>query len=188
MDRAMINLAISGSNKDFDLVIKSSGDHFSHNDLSKLKKGDLILRRVLSPGKKIFHAGIYCGENEVIQFTSTAVPTLASCSSSLPFASSQVSSQLKGLVDKISLKKFIFGQGFKVLRLKDGPPINISQKISDAMDDEQEYHLMTNNCLHFALRVLEVSPGPMQESPPQDTGVDISMEDTTPLANYQEKN
>lgn len=78
MDFDIIKLAIAHTSKDFDRVLKPSGDNFSH-DISKLKKGDLILRNVLALGKKIFHAGIYCGQNEVIQFTSTGIYILLIC-------------------------------------------------------------------------------------------------------------
>ncbi len=49
-------------------LLTSLDDNFT---IEKLQKGDLILRKVLVPGKKFLHAGIYCGENEIIHFIST---------------------------------------------------------------------------------------------------------------------
>lgn len=66
MNITVMKLAIAQNSDEFIHVLKSSGNNFN---LSVLKRGDLILRQLLVPGKKLFHAGIYCGENEVIQFT-----------------------------------------------------------------------------------------------------------------------
>ncbi|XP_026094385.1 uncharacterized protein LOC113066661 [Carassius auratus] len=184
MDFTVMRLAIAQNSDGFRHVLKSSGDNFN---LSVLQKGDLILRKSFGPGKKFFHAGIYCGKNEVIQFTCTVPPDQtqispsSSSSSSCSCSSCQLLTNHQGLVDKISVKKFISGQLFHVYRLNNGPREDLSQRISLAMDDNRDYHLLTNNCLHFALRVLGFSPGPMPESPPQDTGVEISMEETTHL-------
>ncbi|KAK2866904.1 hypothetical protein Q8A67_025021 [Cirrhinus molitorella] len=68
----LLKLAIGQASEDFICIMKSSGDNFN---ISKFNRGDLILRRVLDTSKKFYHAGIYCGESEVIQFTATGNPT-----------------------------------------------------------------------------------------------------------------
>lgn len=71
-------------------------------------------------------------------------------------SSNSVSSTQIGIVDKISVKKFILDQEHYVFRLKNGPPSDLTKRIDEAMDENEEYHLLRNNCLHFALRVLGV--------------------------------
>lgn len=45
-----------------------SNSSISHDPL-KLEDGDLLLRAIDSSFKKCFHAGIYTGNKEVIEFT-----------------------------------------------------------------------------------------------------------------------
>jgi len=62
----MISLMLSGNHNDFNMVLESENGVLE-SDEPKLKVGDLILRPM--DGKGLFyHAGIYCGESEVIDF------------------------------------------------------------------------------------------------------------------------
>jgi len=57
---------ILGCNGNFKTIIESNDGNFN---TSNLQMGDLILRKVLGSKKKIYHAGIFCGQNDVIQFS-----------------------------------------------------------------------------------------------------------------------
>lgn len=65
----VIKLFIFKTNENFELKLDSSGDEL---DISQLQAGDLILRGINGVNLKIYHAGIFCGQNDVIQFTCAA--------------------------------------------------------------------------------------------------------------------
>ncbi|XDV53382.1 hypothetical protein PO909_021895 [Leuciscus waleckii] len=155
---------ILGCNGNFKTILESNDD--GNFNMSKLKIGDLILRRMLGTKTKIYHAGVFCGQNDVIQFSAILnnPPSSFNCSVS----KCQALSEQTGVVDKVSVKKFISGQKFFVLRLTTGPPRDLQKNINMAMDDNRDYHLFNNNCLHFALRLLGGTPGPMSRSQPMD--------------------
>lgn len=62
----MLSLLWSGTHEDFETVLKSDGG-ISDSEVTKLKEGDLILRPKERKGI-FYHAGVYCGESEVIDF------------------------------------------------------------------------------------------------------------------------
>ncbi|KAL6470334.1 hypothetical protein MHYP_G00214530 [Metynnis hypsauchen] len=115
-----------------------------------LVPGDLLMRRMghLKP----YHAGIYCGNNDVIEFSgATGQKSSASCN------------MLKqtnkfGQVQKISVKNFANQQKLHVFRLESGAPKQLAGNIANAMDKEIPYDVMMFNCVHFALCILEVNP------------------------------
>lgn len=57
-------------------------------------------------------------------------------------------------VVKVSVKNFIRGKQYRVLRLKNAIPEDFSHRVQTAMDSTEEYNSKTNNCMHFALRLL----------------------------------
>ncbi|KAI7812256.1 hypothetical protein IRJ41_022536, partial [Triplophysa rosa] len=139
------------------LVMDSSGD-LTDSDITKLQTGDLCLRKVVGR-EKVYHAGVYCGRNEVIEYTGSTPtnPSAMQSSSSVAFSNQ---SSVNGRVSKISVKIFISGQKLWVYRLKAGIPKNLLDKIMKAMDYNEPYNVQCNNCFHFAMRLLEISPGP----------------------------
>lgn len=85
-------------------------------------------------------------------FTAPADPKFPTASKGL------CSSSCKGgLVSMKSVKHFIGQKPYCVLRLKTRRlPPNFSQNVEEMMDYEGDYHVLNNNCLHFALRLLGV--------------------------------
>lgn len=56
-----------------------------------------------------------------------------------------------------SVKHFIGQKPYCILRLKTREiPEQLSQKVQEMMDYDGDYHVLKNNCLHFALRLLGV--------------------------------
>ncbi|CAM4733982.1 unnamed protein product [Leuciscus chuanchicus] len=174
---------ILGCNGNFKTILESNDD--GNFNMSKLEIGDLILRRMLGTKTKIYHAGVFCGQNDVIQFSvaphcstqdpegrvgsrSKAILNNPPSSFNCSVSKCQALSEQTGEVDKVSVKKFISGQKYFVLRLTTGPPRDLQENINMAMDDNRDYHLFNNNCLHFALRLLGGTPGPMPRSQPMD--------------------
>lgn len=110
------------------------------------KPGDLLLRET---DYGAYHAGVYCGNNEVIDFTGSE---------------RKMQSVLKsdvhefGTVSKKSLKHFKCGKSVEVYRLraKEKFPKSFPKNVQEAMDKFVKYHVLKFNCLHFALCVLEV--------------------------------
>nr|XP_055049115.1 uncharacterized protein LOC129434227 [Misgurnus anguillicaudatus] len=144
-----VTLSMRGYHWDFDNIINGENGTF-FSDISKLKPGDLILRAAKDKvGKLIYHAGVNTEDNEVIHFTSDTdeVHSIFSWSAS---------SKGKGKISKESVMSFVNDQPYCVLRLKSGIPKDFKDRVKSAMHSKQEYHLFTNNCLHFALRLLGV--------------------------------
>ncbi|KAL7844621.1 hypothetical protein SRHO_G00231600 [Serrasalmus rhombeus] len=113
-----------------------------------LVPGDLLMR-TMTPSK-LYHAGIYCGKNEVIEF-SGATGQKSSASSNMLMQTNTF-----GEVHKISVKHFANQQKLLVFRLKSGAPEQLAANIANAMDKEIPYDVMTFNCVHFALCILEI--------------------------------
>lgn len=62
----MLSVLWYGTHNDFNTVLQKE-DGISESDEKKLAEGDLILRPMDGKGP-FYHAGIYCGESEVIDF------------------------------------------------------------------------------------------------------------------------
>lgn len=68
----MILLAYTGNHSDFDKIYCRDDNTASEGAeiTADLRAGDLILRTVENkPGTLLYHAGVYCGNNEVIDFS-----------------------------------------------------------------------------------------------------------------------
>lgn len=66
------------------------------------------------------------------------------------------SNSQSGTVNMKSVKNFIANKPYHVLRLRNAIPQNFSDLVEAHMDYAGVYHPLVNNCLHFALRLLEV--------------------------------
>ncbi|KAM4661641.1 uncharacterized protein AAGF69_007768 [Amazona ochrocephala] len=110
------------------------GQHFNvvPNGVSEPQLGDLFLFPLASggPGWWGAHAGVYCGDGEIIH--------------------------LEGIVAKHSKSHLLRSRGpAKVLRRKGEMDVALlQQRIRVAMDQPVEYDAVTCNCVHFALTLL----------------------------------
>nr|XP_038041119.1 uncharacterized protein LOC106016299 isoform X4 [Anas platyrhynchos] len=118
------------------------GQHFDvvPNGVAEPQPGDLFLFPLASggPGWWGAHAGVYCGNGEIIHLegTSGTSPT--------------------GIVAKHSKSHLLRTRGpAKVLRMKQGlDAATLQQRAQAAMDMVLEYDAVTCNCVHFALALL----------------------------------
>uniref|UniRef100_A0A8B9UAP2 LRAT domain-containing protein n=1 Tax=Anas zonorhyncha TaxID=75864 RepID=A0A8B9UAP2_9AVES len=118
------------------------GQHFDvvPNGVVEPQPGDLFLFPLASggPGWWGAHAGVYCGNGEIIHLegTSGTSPT--------------------GIVAKHSKSHLLRTRGpAKVLRMKQGlDAATLQQRAQAAMDMVLEYDAVTCNCVHFALALL----------------------------------
>ncbi|KAA0710650.1 hypothetical protein E1301_Tti013027 [Triplophysa tibetana] len=136
------NFLMSQTSTRFKEVLKGQGAKF---DSKTLKEGDLIV--II---KDELNAGIYCGNNEVIR--SRAPPVTQSLL--LPLQTATVS--------KLSLKNFLRGNDYHIMRLPSIPK-NFSDKVSEAMDSSETYNVWSNNSVHFAMKLLELEAKPLQK-------------------------
>lgn len=153
-----------GTNKEF-LCIKqyeSPSDDNIKDAIKKLRMGDLILRKTTSPIAKFYHVGLYNGEL-VVDFSVPSNPGLSATSTS------HSSSGGKGLVSSKSVKNFVAQKPFIIYRPRITIPPNFSEVLQNALDYTGIYHPLTNNCLHFALRLLGLSSERIPESLQQET-------------------
>nr|XP_038041117.1 uncharacterized protein LOC106016299 isoform X2 [Anas platyrhynchos] len=110
------------------------GQHFDvvPNGVAEPQPGDLFLFPLASggPGWWGAHAGVYCGNGEIIH--------------------------LEGIVAKHSKSHLLRTRGpAKVLRMKQGlDAATLQQRAQAAMDMVLEYDAVTCNCVHFALALL----------------------------------
>ncbi|XP_068060389.1 uncharacterized protein [Anomalospiza imberbis] len=110
------------------------GQHFNMvpNGVAEPQPGDLFLFPLASggPGWWGAHAGIYCGDGEIIH--------------------------LEGIVAKHGKSHLLRTRGpAKVLRRKGGLDVAaLQRRIRAAMDQPVEYDTITCNCIHFALALL----------------------------------
>ncbi|KAI1234970.1 hypothetical protein IHE44_0002596, partial [Lamprotornis superbus] len=118
------------------------GQHFNMvpNGVAEPQPGDLFLFPLASggPGWWGAHAGIYCGDGEIIH--------LEGSSGMSP----------SGIVAKHSKSHLLRTRGpAKVLRRKGGLDVAaLQRRIRAAMDQPVEYDTITCNCVHFALALL----------------------------------
>ncbi|KAM6125478.1 uncharacterized protein FYN12_007042 [Phoenicopterus ruber ruber] len=118
------------------------GQHFDvvPDGVAEPQPGDLFLFPLASggPGWWGAHAGVYCGDGEIIHLEGS------SGTSSL------------GIVAKHGKSHLLRTRGpAKVLRRKGGmDAAALQQRIRAAMDQEVEYDAITCNCVHFALALL----------------------------------
>ncbi|TRZ18281.1 hypothetical protein HGM15179_008839 [Zosterops borbonicus] len=110
------------------------------NGVAEPQPGDLFLFPLVSgrPGWWGAHAGIYCGDGEIIhlEYSSETSPL--------------------GVVAKHSKSHLLRTRGpAKVLRRKGGLDVAaLQRRIRVAMDQPVEYNTITCNCVHFALALL----------------------------------
>ncbi|XP_063268707.1 uncharacterized protein LOC134558610 isoform X2 [Prinia subflava] len=118
------------------------GQHFNvvPNGVAEPQPGDLFLFPLASgaPGWWGAHAGIYCGDGEIIH--------LESSSGTSP----------SGIVAKHGKSHLLRTRGpAKVLRRKGGLDVAaLQRRIRAAMEQPVEYNTITCNCIHFALALL----------------------------------
>ncbi|XP_067161907.1 uncharacterized protein [Apteryx mantelli] len=112
------------------------GQHFEvvPNGVAEPQPGDLFLFPLASagPGWWGAHAGVYCGDGEIIH--------------------------LEGIVAKHGKSHLLRTRGpAKVLRKKGGlDRAVLQQRVRAAMDEVVEYNAVTCNCVHFALALLDL--------------------------------
>ncbi|XP_039579220.1 uncharacterized protein LOC120509059 isoform X2 [Passer montanus] len=110
------------------------GQHFNvvPNGVAEPQPGDLFLFPLASgsPGWWGAHAGIYCGDGEIIH--------------------------LEGIVAKHGKSHLLRARGpARVLRRKAGLDVAaLQRRVRAAMDQPLEYDTLTCNCIHFALALL----------------------------------
>ncbi|KAM6196119.1 uncharacterized protein WM294_009668 [Sarcoramphus papa] len=118
------------------------GQHFDivPDGVAEPQPGDLFLFPLASggPGWWGAHAGVYCGDGEIIH--------LEGSSGTSPL----------GIVAKHSKSHLLRTRGLaKVLRRKEGLDVAaLQRRIRVAMDQAVEYDAITCNCVHFALTLL----------------------------------
>ncbi|OPJ70050.1 hypothetical protein AV530_019295 [Patagioenas fasciata monilis] len=118
------------------------GQHFDvvPNGVATPQPGDLFLFPLASggPGWWGAHAGVYCGDGEIIH--------LEGSSGTSP----------SGIVAKHGKNHLLRTRGpAKVLRRKGGLDVAaLQRRIRAAMDQALEYNAVTCNCIHFALALL----------------------------------
>ncbi|KAF4102538.1 hypothetical protein G5714_017338 [Onychostoma macrolepis] len=162
---AQIVFLLKGTHKDFEVIEKNdTGTPLP----AKIKTGDLLMRKVHASG--VYHVGVYCGKF-VIEFTAPEKPTLFDQITS--FSSTSES----GTVNMKSLKNFIINKPYRVLRLRVAIPVNFSVLTDKAMDYDEKYHPLANNCLHFALKLLELGTRSLPRSLPKESAEEINMDD-----------
>lgn len=61
-------LLTAEKHKDFENILEGVGEMPDH-DISQLRPGDLILRKVNKPYSLFYHVGVYCGSGEIIEYT-----------------------------------------------------------------------------------------------------------------------
>ncbi|XP_057234749.1 uncharacterized protein LOC130580939 [Malurus melanocephalus] len=132
------------------------GQHFDvvPNGVVEPQPGDLFLFPLASGGLGWWaaHAGIYCGDGEIIH--------------------------LEGIVAKHGKSHLVRTRGSaRVLRRKGGLDVAaLQRRVRAAMDRPVEYNTVTCNCIHFALALLGLGhlagamvwPPPEQVPPPWD--------------------
>ncbi|XP_068814948.1 uncharacterized protein [Struthio camelus] len=125
------------------------GQHFEvvPNGVAEPQPGDLFLFPLAStgPGWWGAHAGVYCGNGEIIHLEGAAGP------GSGPFPESRA-----GIVAKHGKSHLLRTRGpAKVLRKKGGlDQAALQRRVRVAMDEVVEYNAVTCNCVHFALALL----------------------------------
>ncbi|XP_035191977.1 uncharacterized protein LOC118172273 isoform X3 [Oxyura jamaicensis] len=118
------------------------GQHFDvvPNGVAEPQPGDLFLFPLASggPGWWGAHAGVYCGNGEIIHLEGT------------------LGTSPTGIVAKHSKSHLLRTRGpAKVLRMKRGlDAATLQQRVQAAMDMVLEYDAVTCNCVHFALALL----------------------------------
>ncbi|XP_064933172.1 uncharacterized protein LOC102098630 isoform X3 [Columba livia] len=118
------------------------GQHFDvvPNGVATPQPGDLFLFPLASgsPGWCGAHAGVYCGDGEIIH--------LEGSSGTSP----------SGIVAKHGKNHLLRTRGpAKVLRRKGGMDVaTLQRRVRAAMDQALEYNAVTCNCIHFALALL----------------------------------
>ncbi|GAB0193917.1 hypothetical protein GRJ2_001857000 [Grus japonensis] len=140
----------SGSSRDMLTSVREYllfGDKkiFEEVSESNLQPGDIVLFpfiNISGVNNIIFqHAAVYCGDGEVIHFQRTAF-----------FGKS-------GLISKEGFEAMKKERGkCRILRKKGGINLNDFRcKVRKAMNGEAYYSLRTNNCIHFALYLLDMA-------------------------------
>lgn len=109
---------------------------------NSIKIGDIVLFNMESSSSTstIFkHATVYCGEGEVIHFQKTEKPH-------------------KGRISKEGFQIMRHQRGkCKVLRKREGfNHETFKKKVKELMNSTANYNLVNNNCINFALYLLDV--------------------------------
>ncbi|XP_033922195.1 uncharacterized protein [Melopsittacus undulatus] len=144
------------------------GQHFNvvPNGVAEPQPGDLFLFPLASggPGWWGAHAGVYCGDGEIIHLEGE--PQEVVMLGGGPHKGTWVQHHLhptgssgmspSGIVAKHSKSHLLRTRGpAKVLRRKGGMDVvALQQRIRVAMDQPVEYDAVTCNCIHFALTLL----------------------------------
>nr|XP_021136331.1 uncharacterized protein LOC106145967 isoform X4 [Columba livia]XP_021136332.1 uncharacterized protein LOC106145967 isoform X4 [Columba livia] len=145
---------VSGNTSTRFLLFKSIPGHgviFEEVFEGELQPGDILLfpldRRNGIVSRALFkHAAVYCGDGEVIHFVGTGT------------AGPSSSQTIPGLISKQGYQTLIKERGqCRIYRKKGG--VNLSDfrnRVRNAMRSEANYNAYTNNCIHFALSLLDL--------------------------------
>ncbi|XP_039525143.1 uncharacterized protein LOC120477564 [Pimephales promelas] len=147
-----ILLLLKGTHKQFEMIEENETGMPSW-----IRTGDLLMRKIYKPPGP-YHVGVYCGKH-VIEFTAPENVTKKNQ------ITSYSSNSESGTVNMKSVKNFIGEKQYRVVRLKTPIPENFFDSVDDAMEYKGIYHPLTNNCLHFALRLLGLEPGSIPHEP-----------------------
>ncbi|GAB0193913.1 hypothetical protein GRJ2_001856600 [Grus japonensis] len=141
-------LSSSSSTRDYKkikFVLSGDKEFFEEVSESNLQPGDIVLVPFLStPGinSNIFqHAAVYCGDGGVIHFQR------------------MIPSDKSGRISKEGFNAMKKERGkCRILRKKGGINLNDFRcKVRKAMNGEAYYSLRRNNCIHFALYLLDMA-------------------------------
>ncbi|KAM6060070.1 LOW QUALITY PROTEIN: uncharacterized protein LJ206_014492 [Theristicus caerulescens] len=123
--------------------VPGHGEVFEEVSESTLQHGDILLfPTTIRPSLDISfkHAAVYCGDGEVIHFQNTDFRTN------------------RGRIIKDGFEAMKKERGkFRIYRKKGGIDLNdFRSKVRKAMNSEADYDLRKNNCIHFALCLLDL--------------------------------
>nr|XP_021136334.1 uncharacterized protein LOC106145967 isoform X6 [Columba livia] len=135
----------------FTKSIPGHGEIFEQVLNGTLQPGDILLFPLDGSNSTIAqallrHAAVYCGNGEVIHFVGTGT------------AGPSSSQTIPGLISKQGYQTLIKERGqCRIYRKKGG--VNLSDfrnRVRNAMRSEANYNAYTNNCIHFALSLLDL--------------------------------
>ncbi|GAB0193914.1 hypothetical protein GRJ2_001856700 [Grus japonensis] len=127
-------------------VLSGDKEFFEEVSESNVQPGDIVLVPCLNKTgiiRKLFqHAAVYCGDGEVIHFQNTT----------------STSSGKSGRISKEGFEAMIQERGkCQILRKKGGISLSdFNSKIKELMNSKANYNVCINNCIHFALYLLDM--------------------------------
>lgn len=142
------------------------GQHFQDVDLDdgNPQPGDLFLFQFQIPVPVTFlaHVGVYCGQGEIIQYEGTMSTRPVSLTDMISTEDLyRILQRLQGYVEGVVYKEGLHAMKhsrklLRVLRKRGGVDTKVlERRVREAMNSiPPPYHLLKNNCVHFALKLL----------------------------------